>query len=41
MPELVVAPDVRYGLYLPYGERALLHPRPYFVRHRLAEGVYL
>lgn len=36
-----VAPDVCTGLYVPVGPTAAVYPRPYYLNHRLAEGVYL
>lgn len=36
-----IAPAVRMAEYVPVGPRALVHPRPFFKNHRLAEGVYL
>lgn len=35
-----IAPAVRTGRYVPMGPRAAVAPRPYFLNHRLAEGVY-
>lgn len=36
-----ICPDVETGRYVPIGTTAAVYPRPYFVNHRLAEGVYL